>query len=169
MPPIQTRPVCITAVADANRVCITVPTMEGLKQALIAFRREVLMKYPYICAAVLLLWSFYPQFPFQVLYFVFYVVPRSIILGILTCLGFERGGVRSDSIASRYQSQYYGGYTPGNGFFSRSQSYGAIGQDGSDGSTLAEQPHPIRRIFWRFIGWLLLYGSLVVLLKYGGQ
>lgn len=52
------------------------------------------MQHPYISAGVLLFWAFYPQFPFHVLYFVLFVIPRSIVLGILTCLGFERGGVR---------------------------------------------------------------------------
>lgn len=76
----------------------------------------------------------------------------------------------TDSIASRYQSHHYGGYTLGNTIFSRSQSYGAINQDGSNGSGVQEQrSHPTVGIFWRFVGWLLLYGSLVVLLKYGSQ
>ncbi|KAF8184468.1 hypothetical protein BJ912DRAFT_974940 [Pholiota molesta] len=167
MPPIHTRRACLTALEATKDVCFNFPTMEGVKDALNTFRHEVLMKYPYISAAVLLLWSFYPKFPFQVLYFVFWVMPRSVVLGILTCLGFERGGVRGDSIASRYQSHHYGGYTPGNTIFSRSQSYGTINQDGS--GVQEDRSHPTVGIFWRFVGWLLLYGSLVVLLKYGSQ
>lgn len=156
-----------------------------LVQTLIA--NFVVMQHPYIFAAVLLLWSFYPQFPFHVLYFVLYVVPRSIVLGVLTCLGFERGGVRSgeyilsicrscylntchiylhsDSIASRYQARRYGEATPSGGIFARAQSYGAV--DHESLSPPVQRSHPVVTLLWRFLALLCLYASLVVLLKYG--
>ncbi|KDR80886.1 hypothetical protein GALMADRAFT_241379 [Galerina marginata CBS 339.88] len=164
MPP-TTKRVCLTAFELTKHTCFNIVTLEGIKQILVRFHREVLVKHPYISAAVLLLWSFYPQFPFHALYFVFYVVPRSIVLGILTCLGFEREGVRSGSLASGYQSRY-GENTPRNGLFSTPQSYGAINHEPISTN---RQDHPVVGILWRFLGWLILYASLVVLLKYGGQ
>ncbi|KAF8184469.1 hypothetical protein BJ912DRAFT_528194 [Pholiota molesta] len=142
--------------------------------------REVIVQYPYRTAGVLFLWSYYPQFPFRILrfglytaplyianlpfrmlYFGLYVVPRSIIRGILACLGFQRG-IRADSFASNYQSHRYGGYTPRNSMFSKAQSYGAINGDGLY-SYENEDIHPI----WDSAGWLLYWGSFVVLWKYG--
>ncbi|KAF8909281.1 hypothetical protein CPB84DRAFT_1499313 [Gymnopilus junonius] len=119
--------------------CLRTVMPPTTRQLLVRFHREILVQHPYISAAVLLIWSFYPQFPFHLLYFIFYVVPCSIFLGILTCLGFEPEGVRSDSLASRYQSRYYGGYTPRYSIFSRSQSYGAINSE-----PFAQQ-RPVRR------------------------
>ncbi|PPQ85469.1 hypothetical protein CVT25_006646 [Psilocybe cyanescens] len=186
-----TQRVCLTAFD--RTICFNIVTLEGLKQLVLQFHRDVceylivpftlwihkryvyvlilcsiVVQHPYISAAVLLLWSFYPQFPFYVVYFIFYVVPRSIILDLLACIGFEREGVRSDSFASRYQSRYYQGHTPRNGFFSGAQSYGTIHHE--DLTTARHrETHPIVGIFWRFLGWLILYASLVVLLKYGGK
>ncbi|KAI0801552.1 hypothetical protein C8Q74DRAFT_1242776 [Fomes fomentarius] len=53
---------------------------------------------------------------------IWYVI-KSLVKGILGILGFETGGVRSDSLASRVQSAHYGAYTGGT--FSRLQSSGA--------------------------------------------
>lgn len=60
-----------------------------------------MVQHPYISAAVLLLWSFYPQLPFHLVYFLFYVIPRSILLDFLACIGFEREGVRTGKYRSR--------------------------------------------------------------------
>ncbi|KAF8957117.1 hypothetical protein BDZ97DRAFT_2079387, partial [Flammula alnicola] len=147
----STRRVCLTALEVTQNVCFNVPTMEGVKLALARFRHDVLMQHPYVSAAVLLLWSFYPQFPLHLLYFIFYVIPRSIVLGVFTCLGFERQGVRSDSIAASYQARHYGGHTPRNSIFSWSQSYGAVPHEPY---SQEPQSHPAVKIFWRILGWL---------------
>ncbi|KJA19619.1 hypothetical protein HYPSUDRAFT_44180 [Hypholoma sublateritium FD-334 SS-4] len=163
-----TRRVCFTALEATKNICLTIPTMEGIKAALTRFHHDVVMQHPYISAGVLLFWAFYPQFPFHVLYFVLFVIPRSIILGILTCLGFERGGVREDSIASRYQARRYGGATPSSGLFAGAQSYGAANRAPLSAQSQQERPsHPIIGVLWRLLAFLCLYASLVVLLKYG--
>ncbi len=141
------------------------------------------MQHPYISAGVLLFWAFYPQFPFHVLYFVLVVLPRSIVLGFLTCLGFEREGVREgaciiptvsvltmlrfmlDSIAARYQARRYGGATPRDGLFAGAQSYGAVHR--APLNPQERTSHPVVGVLWRLLGFLCLYASLVVLLKYG--
>ena len=141
------------------------------------------MQHPYISAGVLLFWAFYPQFPFHVLYFVLFVIPRSIVLGFLTCLGFEREGVRDgacivptvsvlimllsmlDSIASRYQARRYGGTTSRDGLSAGAPSYGAV--HGAPLNPPERTSHPIVGVLWRLLGFLCLYASLVVLLKYG--
>lgn len=166
------------------------------------------VQYPYRTAGVLFLWSYYPQFPFRILrfglyaaslrinivilpfrllYFVLYVVPRSIIRGILACLGFQRGikasenniiigfsinlltisfvHLSTDSFASNYQSHHYGGYTPRNSVFSKAQSYGAIDEVGLYSYANEEISHT--QPIWALGGWLLFWGSFVVLWKYG--
>jgi len=141
--------------------------------------------HPYTSAAVLLFWAFYPKLPFQVLYFVLYDLPRSIILGLSTCLGFERYGVRQgkcypttifevifyfliffeDSIASRYQSQFY---TSGGGIFSRARSYGATNNDlPPPYNGIANYPRRAADVRWTLLGWLCAYFALVILIMYG--
>ncbi|KAF9563617.1 hypothetical protein CPC08DRAFT_748898 [Agrocybe pediades] len=159
MGPATTR-ICLSAMD--KQLCIEVPTLEGLKQIAEHFHRDVIMEHPYITAAVLLLWSFHPQFPFQALYTVFWVIPRNVVLGILTCFGLRTDPVIRDSYGN--QSRYY---FVGNSI--RRQPgpppYGAINHDLST----APHNHPSTSIFWRFVGWIILYASLVVLLKYGGN
>ncbi|KAF9038610.1 hypothetical protein BJ165DRAFT_1499191 [Panaeolus papilionaceus] len=153
---------------------LKVPTMEWLKLVLAILHREicewseqpgafsdidvlVVVKHPYLSAAILLFFAFFPTSPFYLIYYILY----AIALSVLACIGFGRQGVRARSVASRYQSKYYGPRTPSNGFFSRSQSHGA-GRNGSgDVAGL--------KWVWRFIGCLWAFLSIVVLLKYGGS
>ncbi|CAA7265164.1 unnamed protein product [Cyclocybe aegerita] len=135
---------------DATKhICTSIPTLEGMKVLLARFHRVV--EHPYASAAILLLWAFYPLFPFHLFYFLFYVIPRNLVLGILTCLGFEGYGLRADSPASRYQSRNYGGFIPRNSVFSRTQSYGTTGiidqtgspQASSHSGSLEVRPPPL--------------------------
>ncbi|KAF9038609.1 hypothetical protein BJ165DRAFT_1499187 [Panaeolus papilionaceus] len=155
---------------NLKNVCMKVPTVEGLKLVLVRLHREILVEHPYLSAAGLLFIAFFPTSPFYLIYYILYAIPREIAFSFLACLGFERRGVRAGSPASWYQSTYYGPHTPSNSFFSHSQSYGTVGRTrpsrsgGGDevGSTLSKW-------FWRFIGCLCAYASIVVLLKYGGS
>ncbi|KAF8806808.1 hypothetical protein BYT27DRAFT_7233613 [Phlegmacium glaucopus] len=153
MPP-TTQRVCLTAIEATKRLCITLPTLEGLKFALVTFYREVLVRYPYASAAILLLWSFYPKSPFKAMYYFFYIIPHAMILGLLNCIGFGEEGVRHDSHASRAS------------IFSTSRSYGA-----TDHELRADDNPGVRFVgfLWRILGLLCMYAALVVLLKYGGQ
>ncbi|PPQ64355.1 hypothetical protein CVT24_008424 [Panaeolus cyanescens] len=154
-----------------EHVCITVPTVEGVKLALVRLHREILVQHPYISAACLLFVAFFPASPFYLIYYTLYAIPREIILAFLACLGFERRGVRAGSAAAWYQSHYHGPYTPSNGFFAHSQSYGAVARarpyrvdsdQDEDGSILLKW-------FWRLVGWSCAYAAIVILLKYGGS
>lgn len=169
------------------------PSLKPLGAAPITGTLSV-VAHPYASAAVLLFWAFYPKLPFQILYFVLYDLPRSIFLGLATCLGFERYGVRQgrcyhrphsvyhilllifleDSLASRYQSQFY---TSSGGIFSRSRSYAAINEPRSYEDINNDLPppyngtasHPRREadVRWTILGWFCVYAALVIVLTYG--
>jgi len=163
----DTTRICLTLFEATKNWCLDVPTIEGVKSELVQFYHEVVLQHPYISAAVLLLWAFYPLFPFQFVWFFVWVIPKSILLGILTCLGLEREGVRSGSIAWRYQSRRYGAYTPSNSVFSGAQSYGAINYVLSPEPP--RRPHPATNFFRRVIQLLLVYAVIVLLLQYGAR
>lgn len=106
------------------------------------------MRHPALPGFALLLWSHYPKAPFQWIRYLFWRVPKKIFIGLLRFLGFKKPGLQKgivaaadfyllpsypthvqlkfiDSHASLYQSYYYDGYIPEDGYFSTFQSYGA--------------------------------------------
>ncbi|KIY74123.1 hypothetical protein CYLTODRAFT_484870 [Cylindrobasidium torrendii FP15055 ss-10] len=57
-------------------------------------------------------------------------IPCVILKAFVRRLGFGREtGIEADSFAARYQSRYYGATIPPNSYFSRAQSYGALGDE----------------------------------------
>ncbi|KAF5316799.1 hypothetical protein D9619_006730 [Psilocybe cf. subviscida] len=174
MSPDTTR-ICLTAFEATKDWCLDVPNIDAIKAELLRFYHEVVLQHPYISAAILLLWAFYPLAPFQFIWFFVWVIPKSIVLGILTCLGFEREGVRSDSIASRYQSRRYGAHTPGHSYLSGAQSYGAINHvhvhdvESLNSRRTDARPHPIASFFRGVLRLLLVYAVIVLLLQYGAR
>ncbi|KIM39664.1 hypothetical protein M413DRAFT_447127 [Hebeloma cylindrosporum] len=161
--------VCLSFSDPTKRVCITIPTFEDVKQFFATFHREIIVAHPYASAAVLLFWACYPKLPFQILYFALFDLPRSIIRGVSTCLGFEHNGVRQDSIASRYQSQ---SYTSGSGILSRALTYGAVNNDLPPPYNGTPRQQPRREdmhMWWTLLGWMCVYAALVIVLQYGGD
>ncbi|PFH48191.1 hypothetical protein AMATHDRAFT_49720 [Amanita thiersii Skay4041] len=113
-------------------------------------------EYPRSFALILLVWSFYPEFPFDVLYRIFIGIPKAMFLSVVWCLGFMRRGVARGSYAADYQSGTYGAYTPANSYFSRYQSYGALNTD-------TDTPRR-RSLGMSLFGWGLFLASIYVFL-----
>ncbi|KAG5651219.1 hypothetical protein H0H81_009448 [Sphagnurus paluster] len=144
--------------AHWSKVCIPVPTAEGL-QAALDFVGTTIHNHRFPSAALLFLWSYYPAAPFQAVSTVLYRAPRAVFRWILGCFGFGEDGPRADSFAARYQSTHYGGYVPQDSYFARYQSiaareYPVIYELDDD-----EGPGTASKVF----GWSLFLAGFVVL------
>ncbi|KIK05737.1 hypothetical protein K443DRAFT_675012 [Laccaria amethystina LaAM-08-1] len=144
-----------------QQICITVPTVEGLRQGAEVFHREIVLKHPFLLASGLVLLAYYPKSPFMVVYYVVYGIPKAIIVGLLHCLGFGSEGVRQGSYAARHQSRVYGGYIPRDSTFSAYQSYGALDGGGESERGGEEQCGS----FWSAVGWGFMITAVVVLVR----
>ena len=103
--PPTTQPLCLTVVDATKDLCITIPTLEGLQLALVKFHREVRkLSYEFrwyssscplslrICCYPALMVSL-PKISLQchVLSYLLYVIPRGLVLVILSCIGLDVG------------------------------------------------------------------------------
>ncbi|KAH6911936.1 hypothetical protein BKA70DRAFT_1265956 [Coprinopsis sp. MPI-PUGE-AT-0042] len=78
----------------SRQVCVTIPTTAGLRAAVGYIFHDIMMEHRFFSFVLLLVWMFNPFLPFQILWYFVWTVPRSILLGLLSCLGFEHEGVR---------------------------------------------------------------------------
>ncbi|KAF8909256.1 hypothetical protein CPB84DRAFT_1496294 [Gymnopilus junonius] len=146
-----------------TQICIPVPTLEGIGELLSTVWQGTInaaKKHPYLTGLALVFWSYYPKFPFQVVFYPF----KTLFVGVRWCFGFGRTGIRGASHASRYQSEHYGGYTPKDSLFARFQSYGATSE-----SSLFEDNEE-SSFLWSLFGWgLFLAGGSILLIGKGTQ
>ncbi|TEB33256.1 hypothetical protein FA13DRAFT_196836 [Coprinellus micaceus] len=114
--------------ATSRQVCLTIPTWYGVKVALERVYEDVgelVLEHSKVFSIVCLFLAFQPNFPVQVVRFLL-AIPKAILVGFLSCVGFGGDGVREDSLAAYYQSRQHGGYVPAGSWFSSSQSYGTL-------------------------------------------
>jgi len=113
-----------------TQVCISIPTAKGIGEGIDHLHR-IIQIYPGPIAAILLIWSYFPEFPFNVVYVLLYAVPRGVCIGILNLLGCRRVVVVRDTLPSNYQSPHYVGQVLSDSPPTYYQSYGATDLDPS--------------------------------------
>ncbi|KAF6753547.1 hypothetical protein DFP72DRAFT_901986 [Ephemerocybe angulata] len=138
--------------ATSRQVCLTIPTAHGIQVAIEHLYRDTVLGHAKITSLVFLFLAFQPRFPFNVIQFFLWEIPKAIITGFLSCLGFDREGVREGSLASYHQARYHGGYLPAGGLFSSYQSYGATQGGGVVRVFELEVEH--ESAFWGFMRWI---------------
>ncbi|KDR80893.1 hypothetical protein GALMADRAFT_241391 [Galerina marginata CBS 339.88] len=145
-----------------TKICVPVPTLEGILELVANGWDATAITHPILTGLFFILWSYYPKFPFQVVRYVVWGLPKCIFVWFLRCLGFGEEGIEPDSYASRYQSTYYGAYIPEDSHFAHYQSYGALPLYRTTVHRNEEESSGL----WDGFGWALFVGGLVVMVKY---
>ncbi|PFH48190.1 hypothetical protein AMATHDRAFT_66076 [Amanita thiersii Skay4041] len=148
----------ITTNSIGHTITITIP--DALDSA-IQYALRLTNEHPQGFALLLFIWSFYPEFPFDIVYYILIGIPTVLFLSVINCLGFIRRGVARGSYAAEYQSRMYGPFTPANSYFAQYQSYGALGIH----HPLSDEDLPRRRgLGMTLFSWGLFLASIYVFL-----
>lgn len=138
----------MTPVPTSRQVCLTVPTVHGIQVALTQPWAGILESNSKIISLVFAFLAFQPKWPFYVLQFFLWTLPKAFFVGFLQGLQEEQEGTQRVSLPSHHQSQYNGGYVPIGGLPSKFQSY-ATTQGGV--LRIVEIKTPREPPFWMFM------------------
>ncbi|KZP06600.1 hypothetical protein FIBSPDRAFT_1053464 [Athelia psychrophila] len=130
---------------------VSLPTLKGImdiRRNLVAIVDWLTVHHrvPFIASGVFL-WAYPGVFTWP-------VSPlKRTSLWTLHMLGFEKGRIRPDSYATRYQRDHYGGTIPKYSTFSKYQAAGGLDDDW-EYDMEPEEARPGRPLYARLLGWI---------------